>query len=43
VLVTRPVVDSAGPHLEFERIAEVKLKGFRESTEVFIARRQGEN
>jgi adenylate cyclase len=43
VLVTRPVVDRAGPHLEFERIAEVKLKGFRESTEVFIARRQGEN
>ena len=41
VLVTRPVVDSAGPHLEFERIAEVKLKGFQEATEVFIARQRG--
>jgi adenylate cyclase len=38
VLVTRPVVESAGPHLEFERIAEVKLKGFNEPTEIFIAR-----
>jgi adenylate cyclase len=38
VLVTRPVVESAGPHLEFERIAEVKLKGFSEPTEIFIAR-----
>jgi adenylate cyclase len=38
VLVTRPVVEVAGPHLEFERIAEVTLKGFSESTEVFIAR-----
>jgi adenylate cyclase len=42
VLVTRPVVESAGPDLEFERIAEVKLKGFREPTEIFIARRPGE-
>jgi adenylate cyclase len=38
VLVTRPVVEQAGPHLEFERIAEVKLKGFTEPTEIFIAR-----
>jgi adenylate cyclase len=39
VLVTRPVVDAAAaPHLEFERIGEVRLKGFTESTEVFIAR-----
>jgi adenylate cyclase len=37
VLVTRPVVEQAGPHLEFERIAEVKLKGFTEPTEVFVA------
>ena len=29
VLVTRPVVEHAGAHLEFERIAEVRLKGFR--------------
>ena len=38
VLVTRPVVEQAGPHLEFERIAEVRLKGFLEPTEVFMAR-----
>jgi adenylate cyclase len=37
VLVTRPVVERAGSHLEFERIAEVRLKGFSESTEIFIA------
>jgi adenylate cyclase len=38
VLVTRPVVEySQAPHLEFERIAEVTLKGFSESTEIFIA------
>ncbi len=42
VLVTRPVVEGAGPHLEFERIAEVTLKGFSESTEVFIARQKEE-
>jgi adenylate cyclase len=38
VLVTRPVVDRAGSHLLFERIAEVRLKGFRVSTEIFVAR-----
>jgi adenylate cyclase len=38
VLVTRSVVEQAGSHLEFERIAEVKLKGFSDSTEIFIAR-----
>jgi adenylate cyclase len=38
VLVTRPVVGQAGPHLEFERIGEVRLKGFTASTEIFIAR-----
>ncbi len=37
VLVTRPVVDSAGPHLEFEPIGEVRLKGFAGSTELFLA------
>jgi adenylate cyclase len=37
VLVTRPIVDRAGPHLEFERIAEVRLKGFTASTEIFLA------
>ncbi|MDQ6836675.1 MAG: MerR family transcriptional regulator [Actinomycetota bacterium] len=38
VLVTRPVVEQAGSHLEFERIGEVTLKGFSESTEIFLAR-----
>ena len=38
VLVTRPVVERAKGDLEFDRIAEVRLKGFTESTEVFIAR-----
>jgi adenylate cyclase len=38
VLVTRPVVEHAGSHLDFERIAEVRLKGFSESTEIFIAK-----
>ncbi|HKO27757.1 MAG TPA: adenylate cyclase regulatory domain-containing protein [Solirubrobacteraceae bacterium] len=38
VLVTRPVVERAKSDLEFDRIAEVRLKGFTESTEVFIAR-----
>ncbi len=39
VLVTRQVVDAAGPHLDFERIGEVRLKGFSEVTEVFAASR----
>jgi adenylate cyclase len=38
VLVTRPLVDAGGSHLDFERIGEVKLKGFSESTELFLAR-----
>jgi adenylate cyclase len=38
VLVTRPVVDAAGPHLEFEPIGEVRLKGFAQPTELFLAR-----
>ena len=38
VLVTRPVVEAAGSHLEFERIGEVTLKGFTQATEMFIAR-----
>jgi adenylate cyclase len=38
VLVTRSVVESAGGGLEFERIGEVRLKGFTESTEIFLAR-----
>ena len=38
VLVTREVVGAAGPHLEFERIGEVRLKGFSDVTELFLAR-----
>ncbi len=38
VLVTRPVVEHAGPHLEFDRIGEIMLKGFNEPTEMFLAR-----
>jgi adenylate cyclase len=37
VLVTRPVVEQAGGGLEFERIGEVRLKGFTDSTEIFVA------
>ena len=42
VLVTRPVVESAESHLVFERIGEVRLKGFNESTEIFTARQREE-
>jgi adenylate cyclase len=38
VLVTRPVVEAAGGHLSFEPIGEVKLKGFTEATDLFLAR-----
>jgi adenylate cyclase len=41
VLVTRPVVEAAGRHLEFQYIGEVRLKGFSEATELFLAK-QGE-
>jgi adenylate cyclase len=37
VIVTRPVVEAAGPHLEFTRIGDVRLKGFSEATELFLA------
>jgi adenylate cyclase len=37
VLVTRPVMEAAGPHLRFDQIGEVKLKGFSEPTELFVA------
>jgi adenylate cyclase len=37
VLVTRPVMDAAGPHLRFDQIGEVTLKGFSEPTELFAA------
>jgi adenylate cyclase len=38
VLVTGPVVEAAGPHLAFEPIGEVKLKGFSEATELYLAK-----
>ena len=37
VLVTDAVVAAAGDHLVFEPIGEVKLKGFSEATELFLA------
>ncbi len=37
VLVTREVRDLAGRHLAFQPIGEVKLKGFDEPTELFLA------
>jgi adenylate cyclase len=40
VLVTRPLVEAAGDHLEFEPIGQVKLKGFREATDLFLAQRR---
>src|SRR3954469_18645897 len=39
VLVTREVRDAAGRNLAFQPIGEVKLKGFDEATELFLARR----
>jgi adenylate cyclase len=38
VLVTRPVVEHARGEIEFDRIANVRLMGFTESTEIFVAR-----
>ncbi|MCX6386598.1 MAG: guanylate cyclase [Solirubrobacterales bacterium] len=37
VLVTRTVVEAAGANLEFEMIGKVRLKGFKDSTELFLA------
>ena len=37
-MLTSPLVEAAGSHLEFEHIGDVKLKGFSESTELFLAR-----
>jgi adenylate cyclase len=38
VLVTRDVVEQGSAHLDFERIGEVRLKGFAEATELYLAR-----
>jgi adenylate cyclase len=43
VLVTRPIVDRGARHLEFENIGSVKLKGFNEATELFLARQSDED
>jgi adenylate cyclase len=43
VLVTRPVVDAGAGDLEFERIAQVRLKGFSDPTELFLARPAGDD
>ena len=37
VVDTRPVVDAAGAHVEFDPIGEVRLKGFSYVTELFLA------
>jgi adenylate cyclase len=42
VLVTRPIVDAVGSELSFARIAEVRLKGFKGVTEIFLARPRDE-
>jgi adenylate cyclase len=42
VLVTRAVVEQAGAHLEFDLLGEVRLKGFTEVTEIFLARQRAE-
>src|SRR4051812_26143323 len=38
VLATRPVVEHAPAGLVFDRIGEVRLKGFADTTELFLAR-----
>ncbi|HEV7772947.1 MAG TPA: adenylate/guanylate cyclase domain-containing protein [Conexibacter sp.] len=38
VLVTRSIVSLAEAQLAFERVGEVRLKGFSDSTELFLAR-----
>jgi adenylate cyclase len=43
VLVTRPVVEASGPHLEFELLGDVRLKGFSEPTEIYLARQREED
>jgi adenylate cyclase len=42
VLVTRPVVERAGSHLQFDLITDIRLKGFTESTEIFLATQKEE-
>ena len=37
VLVTRAVVTASGPELTFKQLDEVRMKGFSEATEIFLA------
>jgi adenylate cyclase len=37
VLVTRAIVDLAEPHQDFDVVGEVRLKGFSEPTELYLA------
>jgi adenylate cyclase len=37
VLVTRDVVEAGSSHLRFQRIGEVRLKGFKQATELYVA------
>jgi adenylate cyclase len=38
VLVTQPIVDASDAHLAFELIGDVRLKGFAEATQLYVAR-----
>jgi adenylate cyclase len=38
VVVTRPVVDAGNGAIAFDRIGQVRLKGFTDATELFLAR-----
>jgi len=38
VLVTREVVDYGPSHLDFQRIGEVRMKGFADATELYLVR-----
>jgi adenylate cyclase len=42
VVATRPIVEACNDQLTFDRIGEVRLKGFTEPTELFVARRSAE-
>jgi adenylate cyclase len=41
-LVTQSVVETAASRLRFDQIGEVKLKGFREPTELLLGVQGGE-
>ena len=37
VLVTRPVLEASGAQLRFDAVADVQLRGFADTTEIFLA------